>query len=113
MRSSHVNREVFLLPANDTPFQTGYIGGTVLWRLVQHKDAANFNLKTIVRKAEKARIFKEKFGIDAIEGSHEDEVKLESLASEADYIFAIVCNSLAFLCISSRMPVGPGGQRRP
>ena len=111
MRSPHVNHRAFLSPACYTLFSTGYIGGTVLWRLVQHKDNANFNLKTIVRKAEKARIFKEKFGVDAIVGSHEDEAKLESLASEADYIFAIVCNSPAFLRIFSRTPVCPGGQR--
>lgn len=68
----------------------GYIGGSVLWRLLHHKDAANFNLKVLVRSAEKAKIFSEKFGIDAIVGSYQEEDKLENLAAEADYVFAIV-----------------------
>ena len=63
----------------------------MLWRLLHHKDVDNFVLKTIVRDAKKAAVFKDQFGIDAIVGSHKDEGLLESLASEADYVFAIVC----------------------
>lgn len=68
----------------------GYIGGCVLWRLLHHKNSANFDLKILVRSPEKAKIFNEKFGIDAVVGSHRDEDKLEKLAAEADYVFAIV-----------------------
>lgn len=68
----------------------GYIGGCVLWRLLHHKNSATFDLKILVRSPEKAKIFKEKFGIDAVVGSHRDEDKLENLAAEADYVFAIV-----------------------
>ena len=63
----------------------------MLWRLLHHKDVDNFAFKTIVRDAKKAAIFKDHLGIDAIVGSHKDEGLLESLASEADYVFAIVC----------------------
>lgn len=62
----------------------------MLWRLLHHKNSANFELKILVRSPEKAKIFKEKFGIDAVVGSHRDEDKLEKLAAEADYVFAIV-----------------------
>lgn len=68
----------------------GYIGGSVLWRLLQHKDAADFKLTVLVRSAEKAKLFKEKFGIDATVGSYEEEDKLEALAAEADYVIATV-----------------------
>ncbi|THH08886.1 hypothetical protein EW145_g2403 [Phellinidium pouzarii] len=67
---------------------TGYIGGSVLWRLLNHKDASKFSIKVLVRNAEKAKLFKPLFNVDATVGSHADHDKLESLASEADYTFA-------------------------
>lgn len=62
----------------------------MLWRLLQHKDAADFKLTVLVRSAEKAKLFKEKFGIDATVGSYQEEDKLEALAAEADYVIATV-----------------------
>ena len=59
-------------------------------------------MKILVRDPVKARTFKEKFGIDAVVGSHKDVDKLETLTSEADYIFAIVniqSYSCYFLCL--------------
>ncbi|KAI5122914.1 hypothetical protein M0805_007592 [Coniferiporia weirii] len=66
---------------------TGYIGGTVLWRLLHHEDARNFIFKVLVRSEEKAKLLTTLFGVVAVVGSHADEDKLESLADEADYIF--------------------------
>ncbi|KAI5122913.1 hypothetical protein M0805_007591 [Coniferiporia weirii] len=68
---------------------TGYIGGAVLWRLLYHKIASDFNFKVLVRSAEKAKLLATLFGVEAVVGSHADEDKLESLADEADYVFAI------------------------
>ncbi|KAI5122915.1 hypothetical protein M0805_007593 [Coniferiporia weirii] len=68
---------------------TGYIGGTVLWRLLHHEDASKFVLKVLVRSEEKAKLLTTLFGVVVVVGSHADEDKLESLTDEADYIFAI------------------------
>ncbi|KAL5486104.1 hypothetical protein ACEPAI_7148 [Sanghuangporus weigelae] len=67
---------------------TGYIGGSILWRLLNHKDAKSFNIKVLVRNPEKAKLLQEKFAVEAVVGSHADVDKLEALASEADYVIS-------------------------
>ncbi|EJD06861.1 NAD-binding protein [Fomitiporia mediterranea MF3/22] len=67
---------------------TGYIGGSVLWRLLNHKDAKNFDIKVLVRDPAKAKLLQEKFGLEAVVGSHSDSDKVESLAQQADYVIA-------------------------
>ncbi|KAL1940288.1 hypothetical protein VTO73DRAFT_9240 [Trametes versicolor] len=67
---------------------TGYIGGSVLERLLKHPKAATFEITTIVRSAEKAKILKEKFGVDAAVGSHADTNKLTALSEKADVVFS-------------------------
>ncbi|KAL5519747.1 hypothetical protein ACEPAG_1407 [Sanghuangporus baumii] len=67
---------------------TGYIGGSILWRLLNHRDARTFNIKVLVRNPEKAKLLQEKFGVEAVIGSHADVDKIEGLVSEADYVIS-------------------------
>ncbi|KLO17100.1 NAD-binding protein [Schizopora paradoxa] len=64
---------------------TGYIGGAVLWRLLNHKDAGKYTFKALVRSPEKAKPF-DKFGVEAVVGDLAEHEKLEKLCEEADYI---------------------------
>ncbi|KAJ7120208.1 hypothetical protein C8R44DRAFT_877656 [Mycena epipterygia] len=66
---------------------TGYIGGAVLTRFLQHPNAANFEFTLLVRNAKKADGFR-KMGLNAVVGSLADEELLERLASEADVVVA-------------------------
>ncbi|EJF64808.1 NAD(P)-binding protein [Dichomitus squalens LYAD-421 SS1] len=66
---------------------TGYIGGAVLARLLSHPSANTFEITTIVRSAEKAKILKEKFGVNAIVGTHAEHDKIESLAENSHVVF--------------------------
>ncbi|TFL01459.1 hypothetical protein BDV98DRAFT_593342 [Pterulicium gracile] len=50
---------------------TGYIGGTVLERLLNHPDVSRFDITAIVRSVEKAEKLN-KLGLDVIVGSHSD-----------------------------------------
>jgi len=70
---------------------TGYIGGSVLTRLLKHSDRSNFNITALVRSAEKGEKLKS-LGVDAIVlGSYTDENLgfLTEAASHADVVFAI------------------------
>ena len=68
----------------------------MLWRLLNHKDAKNFDIKVLVRNAEKAKLLQEKFGVQAVVGSHADLDKIEALAEEADYVITTVRKVLLF-----------------
>ena len=68
----------------------GYIGGSVLWRLLHHKDAKNFTLKALVRNPEKAKLLRDKFGVETVVGSHADANKIEELAAESDVVISTV-----------------------
>ncbi|OSC98263.1 NAD-P-binding protein [Trametes coccinea BRFM310] len=67
---------------------TGYIGGSVLQRLIQHPKASTFEITALVRSAEKAKALKEKFGVNAVVGSYAERDKLETLAGDADVVFS-------------------------
>lgn len=66
---------------------TGYIGGSVLTRLLDHPRASSFKITAIVRSSAKASLL-EKYGIQTIIGSHDESDKVEPAAAEADIIFA-------------------------
>jgi len=68
---------------------TGYIGGSVLERLLDHPDARNFEITALIRSAEKAEQFK-KFGVNAVVGSFNDVQLLEDLTAAADVVFDTV-----------------------
>ncbi|OSC98275.1 NAD-P-binding protein [Trametes coccinea BRFM310] len=66
---------------------TGYIGGAVLQKLLQHPNASTFDITVLVRNAEKAKILESKFGVKVVVGTHQELDKLESLAENADVVF--------------------------
>ncbi|KAJ7484159.1 hypothetical protein FB451DRAFT_1337841 [Mycena latifolia] len=66
---------------------TGYIGGAVLARFMQHPNASNFEFTLLVRNPKKAEAFRG-MGFTAVVGSLADEDLLERLASEADVVIA-------------------------
>ncbi|OSD08792.1 NAD-P-binding protein [Trametes coccinea BRFM310] len=68
---------------------TGYIGGSVFQRLVQHPNAANFNLTALVRSPEKAKFVRENFPVNVVEGSNADLDKLTDLSERADVVLNI------------------------
>ncbi|CCM05825.1 uncharacterized protein FIBRA_08059 [Fibroporia radiculosa] len=67
---------------------TGYIGGSVLTRLLHHPSAATFDITVFVRSAEKAKLLEEKFGVKAVVGTHADSDKLEAFAEQSHVIFS-------------------------
>ncbi|KAF8961483.1 hypothetical protein BDZ97DRAFT_1759854 [Flammula alnicola] len=69
---------------------TGYIGGTVLTRLLQHPDAASFQITALVRSAETGEKLKT-LGVEVIIGSYTDENLgfLTEAASKADVVIAV------------------------
>ncbi|KAJ3516695.1 hypothetical protein NLJ89_g967 [Agrocybe chaxingu] len=75
---------------------TGYIGGSVLSRLLKHKDAASFHITALVRSTEKAEKIKT-LGVETIIGSYTDEdlTFLKEAASKADVVItAVDCDNL-------------------
>ncbi|TFK91161.1 NAD-P-binding protein [Polyporus arcularius HHB13444] len=66
---------------------TGYIGGAVLARLLNHPNASTFAITALVRNAEKAKVLESKFGVKAVVGNHEEFDKVESLAENAHVVF--------------------------
>ena len=75
----------------------GFIGGSVLQRFLEHKDASHFEITALVRspvKAEKLR----KIGVKAVTGSLDDVVLTENLASEADVVISKVRSFLLAPC---------------
>ncbi|KAI0360217.1 NAD-P-binding protein [Trametes cingulata] len=65
---------------------TGYIGGAVLQRLLQHPYRENFEISALVRSAEKAKLLETKFGVKTTVGSLQDLDKLSGLAEEAHVV---------------------------
>ncbi|KAI0648486.1 NAD-P-binding protein [Trametes meyenii] len=65
---------------------TGYIGGSVLQRLFEHPNRQNFDITTLVRNADKAKILETKFGLRTAVGSLQDHEKLATLAENAHIV---------------------------
>ncbi|KAI5120417.1 hypothetical protein M0805_006918 [Coniferiporia weirii] len=65
---------------------TGYIGGSILWRLLRHNDVKSFRIRALVRDVAKAKRIADEFGVDTVVGNLSELRKLESLAAEADYV---------------------------
>ncbi|KAF8071698.1 hypothetical protein FPV67DRAFT_1482350 [Lyophyllum atratum] len=66
---------------------TGYIGGSVLTRLLSHPLSDTFGITILVRDAAKAKQFRT-LGVKAVVGSNLDRALLQRLASDADIVFA-------------------------
>jgi predicted dinucleotide-binding enzyme len=75
-----------------TPETTsGYIGGSILARLLTHPERSSLKITALTRSADKAKLLEDKFGVTPLIGSHSDTGKLEKAASEADVVIAAVC----------------------
>ncbi|KAF8994645.1 hypothetical protein BDQ17DRAFT_1331013 [Cyathus striatus] len=66
---------------------TGYIGGSVVAQLLEHPNAASFNITALTQSPEKAEKLKE--FVTPIIGSHSNADLLEKLASETDVVLAM------------------------
>jgi len=66
---------------------TGFIGGSVLNRLLAHPDASTFTFTALVRSPVKAELLKQ-VGVESVIGSLKDAPLVEKLATEADIIIS-------------------------
>jgi hypothetical protein len=73
-------------------FKIGYIGGSVVARLLEHPDSTTFEITAMVRSAAKAAKL-ETLGLKTVIGSYSDLDQLELLTSEADVVFSMVDDS--------------------
>ncbi|KAJ3514590.1 hypothetical protein NLJ89_g2291 [Agrocybe chaxingu] len=69
-------------------YHPGYIGGSVLSRLLKHEDFSTLNITALVRSPEKAEKLKG-LGVNTVVGSHDDEKLVVSLATESDIVIAM------------------------
>ncbi|GJE88579.1 nucleoside-diphosphate-sugar epimerase-like protein [Phanerochaete sordida] len=76
---------VFLIGA------TGYIGGTVLCRLLAHSSANVFDITALIRSEDKAKGY-ESFGVKPVVGSWTDLALVERLAEQAHIVFSLACS---------------------
>ncbi|KAF8137162.1 hypothetical protein EV363DRAFT_652065 [Boletus edulis] len=76
-----------LLPHTIVSWSSGYIGGAVLERLLQHHTAPRSEITALVRNAAKAPLFAS-IGVKTVLGSLDDVALLEQQASESDVVFA-------------------------
>ncbi|CAL1702855.1 unnamed protein product [Somion occarium] len=67
---------------------TGYIGGSVLARLLAHSDRDEFDITALVRSPRNAARL-DSFGITTVIGTLEEAGKLEVLASQAHVVFSM------------------------
>ncbi|KAI0701874.1 NAD-P-binding protein [Cerioporus squamosus] len=68
---------------------TGYIGGSVLQRILQHPSANTFDITALVRDAGKAQLLETNFGVKAVVGSMEELEKLTQLAEKAHIVVQV------------------------
>ena len=63
----------------------------MLIRLLEHQNAATFDITVLVRDGSKAKTLESQFGIKAVVGTHQDLDKIERLAENAHVVFHLVC----------------------
>jgi uncharacterized protein YbjT (DUF2867 family) len=80
-----------------SPLATGYIGGSVLARLLAHPKRDKFLITALVRSEEKARKL-ESFGVTPVVGSFKDFVLVTKLAEQAHVLFSCVRCTTRQLC---------------
>ncbi|TFK90670.1 NAD-P-binding protein [Polyporus arcularius HHB13444] len=66
---------------------TGYIGGAVLARLLEHPSADTFDITVLLRSASKAKILQSQFSVKTVIGTHQDYDKIETLVENAHIVF--------------------------
>jgi uncharacterized protein YbjT (DUF2867 family) len=67
----------------------GFIGGSVVTRLLEHPNASSFQITALVRSHEKA-VKLESVGVRAVLGSFKELDKMEKLSSEAEVVISTV-----------------------
>ena len=67
----------------------GYIGGSILAKLLEHPKFQSFNITAIVRDSKKAEKIRA-LGVKTAVGSHSDKPFVEKLAEESDIVIATV-----------------------
>lgn len=73
---------------------TGYVGGSVLTRLLALPDADKYEITALVRSPEKAKKL-ETFGVKTVVGSIQDVALLTRLAEQAHVVFSLVSSSFS------------------
>ncbi|KAI5997250.1 hypothetical protein F5J12DRAFT_851731 [Pisolithus orientalis] len=69
---------------------TGYVGGTVLTRLIDHPTFANSEITLLIRPSKKDKISAlHSLGLNTVLGSYNDLDILEEQASKADIVFSV------------------------
>ncbi|KAI0358320.1 NAD-P-binding protein [Trametes cingulata] len=68
---------------------TGYIGASVLQRLLNHPDHEKFEVTALVRNSEKAKKLEGSFGVKTVLGSLQDLDKLSELAENAHIVIQV------------------------
>ena len=63
----------------------------MLIRLLEHQNAATFDITVLVRDGSKAKTLESQFGVEAVVGTHQDLDKIEHLAENAHVVFHLVC----------------------
>lgn len=92
------NRSLCILP--------GYIGGSVLQRILNHPRASAFDITVLVRDTRKAKLLETKFGLTVVEGSLDDIDKLTELAENAHIVIhAVRVAALLLLRKIAELPV--------
>lgn len=71
---------------------TGYIGGTILQRLLDHPKKDDFQITALIRSEEKANII-EKLGVRPVIGSNADHDLLTEQAEKSDVVISAVSSS--------------------
>jgi len=67
---------------------SGYIGGSVVSKLLEHPRFPEFDVTVVVRSAEKAEKLK-KLGLNVVVGSHSDKSLMENLSEQTDVVLAM------------------------
>ncbi|KAI0789836.1 hypothetical protein C8Q75DRAFT_762663 [Abortiporus biennis] len=80
------------MSASTTPIlflgSTGYLGGSILARLLIHPRVQEFEITALVRSPEKASVLQSKFGVKTVVGSNADLDKLENLSAQSHIVFS-------------------------
>lgn len=87
----------------------GYIGGSILERLLVHPNAQSFEITALVRSKDKADKLK-KLGVTPVVGSYSDTSLLEDLAAGADVVFDAVSWSKSSQRATVPMSASKGGR---
>jgi uncharacterized protein YbjT (DUF2867 family) len=78
-----------VLPYPYLTYISGYFGGAVLTRLLEHPTFPTSEITALVRKADKIPAF-DLIGVNTFLGSYSDLELLEERASQSDVVFACV-----------------------